>query len=143
RRARAVRPAARRRLERPGDVMTAGARTALEQTAMGLVELDDRGFRDDAWLWATALVKTIDEATQRVRPWPVDKGYLHEFFDALEQERLIAVPKSRRMMGSWGACAWGVHRARYHANHAIFIQSETEDKASYLVDKRCAFIEDH
>ena len=118
-------------------------RAALEELAAGIVALDDREFQDDPWFWACEVLQTIDEATQQVLPWPRDNGYLKELFAALETERLLAVPKSRRMMGSWAVSARATHRARYHPNHAIFLQSETEDKAAYLVDKRCAWIEDH
>jgi hypothetical protein len=106
------------------------------------VERKDRRYRGDAWSWACEQVRTIDEATQQVLPWP-DKTYLRELFHALDTEPLLAIPKSRRMMGSWGVSAWAVHRARYFENNAIFVQSETEDKAAYLLDKRAAFIEDH
>ena len=46
-------------------------------------------------------------------------------------------------MVSWTFAVLAVYEARYFPHHAIFIQSETEDKAAFITDKRCAFIEDN
>lgn len=108
-----------------------------------LIELDE-AYKADPWLWLTNEVWTRDEATQQARPWP-DKPHLkelvHLFLDP--DYPLIAVPKSRRMMVSWTFAALAVYEARYFPHHAIFIQSETEDKAAFITDKRCTFIEDN
>lgn len=123
--------------------MSATERAHREDLALALTTLNERTYRADPWLWAAEQVSTEDEARQGIYPWPADKVYLHELFDALERERLLAIPKSRRMMVSWAVCTWATHRARYYPHHAIFIQCDTEDKAAFFIDKRCAFIEDH
>lgn len=117
------------------------ALTPLETRAI-LKELDDL-YRQDPWLWLCEEVFTQDEATQRRLPWPRDKEYLRDLVEILTKERLVAIPKSRRMMVSWLVAALAVWEARYFPHNAIFIQSETEQKAAFIVDQRCRFIEDN
>lgn len=105
------------------------------------MELDEE-YRNDIWLWLLNEVNTRDEATQKMRPWP-NKPYLKELISVIRHEPLVAVPKSRRMMVSWTFAALAVYEARYEPHHAIFIQSETEDKAAFITDKRCVFIEEN
>ena len=106
-----------------------------------LLDLDE-AYKNDPWLWLTSEVFTRDEATQQKRRWP-DKPHLKELIHVMRQENLVAVPKSRRMMVSWTFAAMAVWEARYWPHHAIFIQSENEDKAAFITDKRCAFIENN
>lgn len=109
-----------------------------------LVQANAR-YRDDCWRWLCEQVFTIDEASKEIRPWPAEKEYLRELLenDLIGNYQPLAIPKSRRMMVSWLVAAWSVWLARFHPNNAIYIQSETEDKAAFLVDSRCQFIEDH
>lgn len=102
----------------------------------------DRDYAQDPWLWLTEQVWTQDEASGKKLRWP-EKEYLKELVDALNRERLLAIPKSRRMMATWCVAAWCAHRARYQRHQAIFIQSESESKAAFVVDQRCKFIEDN
>lgn len=87
-------------------------------------------------------VYTQDEATQAKLPWP-DKSYIKDLIWVLDNENAVFIPKSRRMVVSWTMSAWAVYKARYFPHNAIFIQSETEEKAAFLTDKRCKFIEDN
>lgn len=112
------------------------------QAAVDIMAARNTVYKRDIWRWLRETVWTIDEASQEQIKWP-DKAYLRELFAVLDAERMIAIPKSRRMMVTWAVAAWAVHKARFFPNYAIFIQSETEDKAAFVVDKRCAFIEDH
>ena len=104
-----------------------------------LDELDEE-YKADPWAWFINEVNTTDEATQQKLRWP-DKEYLRDLVDLMQTERLVAIPKSRRLMISWFVSAWAVFKARYFPYHAVFIQSETEQKASFLTDKRCVMIE--
>jgi hypothetical protein len=90
-------------------------------------------------------VVTIDEASKEILPWPAEKEYLRELleYDLIGDYKPLCIPKSRRMMVSWLVSAWAIWLARFHPNNAIYVQSETEDKAAFLVDRRCQFIEDH
>jgi hypothetical protein len=115
---------------------------AKRMLAAALLEQIDRRYAKDLWAWCCDQVMTIDEASQMTRLWP-ERQYLKELLAAFQECRLLAIPKSRRMFVSWGlaaACAWS---ARYHAAHAIMWQSETENKAAFVVDKRCKWIEEH
>jgi hypothetical protein len=102
----------------------------------------DEEYKNDPWLWLTNEVITQDEATQVAIPWP-DKEYLKDLFWLFQHEAIICLPKSRRMMVSWACSAWAVFNARYFPHHAIFYQSETEEKSAFIIDKRCQFIENN
>lgn len=106
-------------------------------------EIADREYAASCQLWAAEQVRTVDEATQTVRHWPQDKPYLAELFDLYEEEQLIALPKSRRLMVTWSVALWATWRARYYPYNAIYIQSDKEEKSAYFTDKRCKFLEDH
>jgi hypothetical protein len=102
----------------------------------------------DCWRWFCQMVQTVDEAavsneTGNVFRWPAHYTYLREVLKVLENEPLVIIPKSRRMMISWLVAAYFVWHARYHENGALFWQSETEQKAAFIVDQRCKFIEEH
>lgn len=105
-------------------------------------ELDSR-YEKDPWAWASEVVVTQDEASGKALKFPGDRDYLHDLFDIFENESLIAVPKSRRVFVTWGVATYLTHRARYKKHQSLFVQSETEDKAAFVVDKRCCFIEDN
>ena len=104
-----------------------------------LADLDAQ-YERDPWLWFLNEVNTRDEATQAMLPWP-DKEYLRDLVWILDHEKGIVLPKSRRMMASWVCAAWSVYVARFRSHHAIFYQSETEEKSAYILDQRCLFIE--
>lgn len=132
-------------LARPGDLAAglsdeelAGAMTAL------MVQANAR-YADNCWLWLCEQVKTIDEASKEVLRWPAEKEYLRELLeeDLIGNYKPLALPKSRRMMVSWLVAAWALWLVRFHPNNAVYVQSETEDKAAFLVDRRCQFIEDN
>jgi phage FluMu gp28-like protein len=118
-------------------------RTSLEVQAAARLILLDREYKQDPWAWYASELMTQDEALQRKVPWPIDKIYTKDLVWILSHENLIAIPKSRRVLASWTVAAWLVYAARYHEFHAAFWQSDTETKAAYATDKRCAFIEDN
>jgi len=108
----------------------------------------DAIYADDPWKFFCQQVVTKDESAQitnanrdRIYRWPENYDYLRETLAVLQNEPLVGVPKSRRMMVSWLLAAYFVHKARYQPNAALFYMSETEQKAAFAVDKRCLFIE--
>jgi len=117
-------------------------------SGLGVAELKaflgelDEAYKRDFWAWLINEVYTQDEATQSKRPWP-DKAYLRDVAWLLQNEQLLLLPKSRRMMISWILAAYCVWKARYFPHNAVFIQSETEQKSAFIVDKRCVFIEEN
>jgi phage FluMu gp28-like protein len=110
-------------------------------------ELDEQ-YRTNPWKFFCQQIMTKDESAvitdanrDRVYQWPKDYLYLKETLTVLQNEPLVGIPKSRRMMVSWLLSAYFVWVARYHPNSALFYMSETEQKAAFAVDKRCNFIE--
>lgn len=107
-----------------------------------LLSLEKR-YEKDPWLWMCEEVMTLDEASQEIRPFPREKNYLKTVLDVIDNNRLIAIPKSRRMFVTWLLAAYDCWSARFHANHAILWQAQNQEKSAYVLDKRCSFIEDH
>jgi phage FluMu gp28-like protein len=106
-------------------------------------KLDDQ-YAADPWRWLCEQVVTVDESSQLHGEWPAHKDYVHDLVDVFESdERKIAIPKSRRMLVTWTFAALCTHRARFKRANSIIWQSQNEEKAAVVVDKRCAFIEDH
>jgi len=123
-----------------------------EEAGLLLAKKDrlDELYRDNPWKFFCQQVRTVDESKtitgmnrDRVYNWPRDHVYLKETLKVLQNEPLVGIPKSRRMMVSWLLSAYFVWAARYQPNSAIFYMSETEQKSAFAVDKRCKFIEDN
>jgi len=129
-------------IEAHPDVLEVLPEETQHQAAVDLLAARNMVYKADIWTWLRDCVLTIDEASQAASPWP-DRAYLRELFTFIDEHKMVVIPKSRRMMVTWAVAAWCVHKARYFPNYAIFVQSETEDKAAYVIDKRCAFIEDN
>lgn len=92
------------------------------------------------WIW------TVDEAEEnprlRVKRFPFDEPYVQLLAAQLQREKLLYIPKSRRMMLSWLNAAklvWGTLTPGYHG----FIQTKKERDADFLVRERCYFIWEH
>lgn len=132
-------------LERSEEIALALDEEELGEAMTSLLVEANAKYAADCWAWLTEQVITKDEASQALIEWPAEKEYLRELLvkDLIEDPRPTVIPKSRRMMVSWLVSAWALWLARFHPNHAIYIQSETEDKAAFLVDQRCVFIEDN
>lgn len=111
--------------------------------AREIVRHEDARYEKDGWAWLTEQVMTIDEASNEVVAYPADKEYLADFWQAMDEQQKLAVPKSRRMVVTWTVAAKLTHRIRYRPHYAGFIQSEDEDKAAFVIDDRMRFIEDH
>jgi hypothetical protein len=126
------------------DLSRLTAEEKLQLGGLAVRKLDER-YRASIHDWLAEQVWTIDEASAEIARWPTpaEKPQLPELIDAFEREQRLAVPKSRRMMVTWAFAAWSVWRARYQTANAIYIQSQKESKAAYVIDKRCAWIEDH
>jgi hypothetical protein len=126
--------------------------TDREEAALLLIQKErlDEEYAANPWKFFCQQVRTVDESQHiteqsrdRIYNWPRHHQYLRELLAVLQNEPLVGVPKSRRMMVSWLLSAYFVHDARYHPNSAIFYMSETEQKSAFAVDKRCRFIEEH
>lgn len=118
-------------------------RDELEFATLAAIELQNRMYAGDFYQWCVDQVKTSDEATQKLLPFPADKAYLKDLSYILQTEPRVALPKSRRMFISWLIALYCQWRARYHRHNAIFFQSETESKSAFIIDKRIKFVEDN
>lgn len=85
---------------------------------------------------------TNDEALRETRSWR-DAAFVRDLVTVLQHERRVAIPKSRREFASWTCAGWLWFNARFHENHACFFQSEIEDKAAFIVEHRCMFLENN
>jgi hypothetical protein len=121
--------------------MTTMSREEEEIAALAAIELQNRAYKDDFWLWCIEQVYTSDEATQKTLPFPADKAYLKDLSYILQNIPKVAIPKSRRLFISWIVALYCQWRARFHPNNAIFFQSEKEEKSAYIIDKRICFVE--
>lgn len=124
-------------------LMSQGSRDDLEEIARVALEIKNRQWQDDPYLWACECVKTQDEATQQLLRFPRDLEYVRDMFEILQTESMIVFPKSRRMFVTWAVATWALHRIRFHRYNAVFWQSLQESKAAYVVDERMKFIEDN
>ena len=83
-------------------------------------------------------VRTKDEhadGRQSVKPFPTreEKPYLWEIADALVEEKILFIEKSRQLMLTWLMCVYCLWFAKYRENRLIFIQSKKEEDAANLV----------
>lgn len=124
------------------DVLLALSEDQQAAAAQAIVEYDDGQYANDSYLWAVEQVKTIDEASAQVLPFP-DRMYLHDLFEAMDETQKLAIPKSRRMMVSWAVAIYIQHQIRYRSHVAAYVQSAVEGKAAYIVDARMKFVEDN
>lgn len=110
--------------------------------ARAAIEIKNREYADDPYAWARERVKTQDEATQRLEMFP-DWDYIKDLYECLNEEQMVVIPKSRRMFVSWAVSIYFLHRIRYHPHNAVYWQSLTEERAAYIVDQRCALVENN
>jgi hypothetical protein len=88
-------------------------------------------------------VKTWDEQEPdpkaRVKQFPADKAYLRLVARELQAGGILWIPKSRQLLLSWINAAHLVWRALQPNSH-IFLQTQKEDKAAWMIRDRCYFI---
>ncbi|KKW13333.1 MAG: hypothetical protein UY48_C0002G0024 [Candidatus Gottesmanbacteria bacterium GW2011_GWB1_49_7] len=96
-----------------------------------------------AWAFLTRQVFTRDEADPQapIKPFP-DKEYLRLLTQRWVEEKLLAVPKSRRMLVSWALTALHLWDALLHEYRAIYIGARKLEGSEELVG-RCKFIHEH
>jgi len=96
------------------------------------------------WLFVREACLTVDEADAgSIKRFP-DLPYLRRVCEAWENHRLLAIPKSRRMMLTWVMLALHLHLALFTPRSAVFVQSKKADDSEYLIgDNRMLFIYNH
>lgn len=90
----------------------------------------------DPWYFLTHCVKTRDpqDLEQSIKKFP-DHKYLELLTRIWMRERLLLVPKSRRMMLSWFGQAIFMHDAAYNVGRDIGFVSKKEDDADEAISR--------
>lgn len=89
------------------------------------------------WLFLTDCVFTKDEVDQEnpIKIFPSYLDYLKFLGTLWETEKLLAIPKSRRMTCSWGFISLFTHDALFNSNRFHAFVSKKEDDAGDLVGR--------
>lgn len=95
------------------------------------------------WNWACENAFTLDQASKQIRAWPSHLDYLRYCCETIIEEPLVALPKHRRMVITWGAiCGISTWEILFHEVTTIAIVSKKEEDSDELV-QRCDFIYKH
>jgi hypothetical protein len=136
-----------------------------EELAEAQREQHRRRYEADPWAWICETVSTVDELDSRtpIKPFPHSAcvpckrylgwshreqcpqcggtpkplGYLEGLTRMWHEANppILIIPKSRRMMMSWTACAWHAWYALYHPHSKVFLVSDRESKSAELLDR--------
>lgn len=93
------------------------------------------------WAFVRDACRTLDEADGgNVKPFP-DLPYLRHICEVWGRHKMLAIPKSRRMMLTWLMLALHLHLALFCPRSAIFIQSKKAEDSDYLIgENRMLFL---
>jgi hypothetical protein len=109
-----------------------------------LAALTVQRYKDNIWDFVRECCLTIDEARDGVTGSFPDLDYLRIVCEEWQRHKLLAVPKTRRMMLTWIMLACHLHLAIFTPNSAIFIQSKKFLDSCYLLSSsRLMFIYYH
>lgn len=99
--------------------------------------------RNDAYFFATELVYTKDEKDLKnpIKKFPSDLEYLKLYFKVWARERLLAVPKSRRMFLSWATLILYLHDTMFNIGRQTAVISRKEDDADDLLERMVFILE--
>lgn len=100
-----------------------------------------RQFGLEPWFFVQDCCWTKDEADKgKVKRLP-DKEYLRYVTRVWQEENLLAVPKSRRMMMTWLFLCLHLWATLFRPNSAIFVQSKKQEDSEFLLgEERLMFI---
>jgi hypothetical protein len=95
----------------------------------------------DPWLFVRDACLTKDEADGgKVKRFP-GLPYLRHICGVWRTHKMLAVPKSRRMMLTWLMIALHLHLALFTPRSAVFVQSKKAEDSDYLIrDNRMLFM---
>lgn len=93
--------------------------------------------RQDPWEFSTQMVFTKDESdmSNPVKRFPVHFEYLKLYYKIWQRERLLAVPKSRRMFFSWATLILYLHDTMFNIGRQQAVVSKKEDDADQLIER--------
>lgn len=98
-------------------------------------------FARDPWAFTTSCVFTLDQVSQDspIKPFPAYLDYLAFLTGIWKVEKLLAVPKSRRMFCSWNFISLFLHDTIFNQGRFHGFVSKKEDDAGDLI-ARAEFI---
>jgi hypothetical protein len=101
-------------------------------------------YHKNPWEFIRDCCFTIDEADDgKIKAFP-DYDYLRIVCEKFQEHKILAIPKSRRLMMTWIMLALHLHLALFTPNSAIFIQSKKFIDSCYLLSSsRLMFIYYH
>lgn len=101
-------------------------------------------YSQDPWAFLSECVYTQDQVDldEPIKQFPVHFDYLYFFVKLWQREKLVAVPKSRRMTMSWTCISLNLWLALFKKGMHIAFVSKKEDDAADLV-RRAEFIYNH
>ena len=86
--------------------------------------------------WMYDCTKTKDEQDHTgnpYKPFPAKPAF-PPMLEALDNESVFFIKKSRTMMGSWLVSAWAAHRMFNRPATGILVQSQDHDRSVHIVD---------
>ena len=90
-------------------VLPAEIKLALQKAQSLSNELKARRAVRDPYFWLTECTRTVDEQSEiAFKPFPREP-YIKHLLDALENETVLLIEKSRSVMGSWTVAGWCAH----------------------------------
>jgi hypothetical protein len=101
-------------------------------------------YQKNPWFFLIDCCWTKDEADKGlVKRFP-KKEYLQYIVQVWQEENLIAVPKSRRMLMTWLFICLHLWAAMFRPNAAIFVQSKKQEDSEFLLgEDRLMFVYKH
>lgn len=98
----------------------------------------------DPWTFTTSCVYTLDQVSHDnpIKPFPAFLDYLAFLTGLWRVEKLLAVPKSRRMFCSWNFISLFLHDTMFNQGRFNGFVSKKEDDAGDLI-ARAEFIYNH
>lgn len=103
-----------------------------------------RIYSEHPWTFLSECVLTLDQVSQDnpIKPFPSYLEYLRFLCQLWQHERLIAIPKSRRMVCSWNFISLYLHNTIFNPGRFNGFVSKKEDDAGDLI-ARAEFIYTH
>lgn len=94
-------------------------------------------YAQDSWAFLSDCVITLDQVDQvkPIKPFPSYLEYLHFLCKLWQREKLLAIPKSRRMVCSWGFISLFSWDTFFHEGRFNAFVSKKEDDSGELVSR--------
>jgi hypothetical protein len=94
-------------------------------------------YTSDPWAFLRDCVFTLDSVNQEkpIKPFPSHLAYLEFLCRLWQVEKLLAIPKSRRMVCSWGFIAMFTWDTIFHPGRFNAFVSKKEDDSGELVSR--------